>query len=284
MEQETGRYPGLDATCRMIARTAPRVEVLLARFFPSAGGCLYPDAAGDVCVAESSGRAADRPASIYAGCVAKLGGLVTAFSAAALDQAALACIRLAKERTVFACALDFARNPRDPMQRQLFVARMMPAPVSLHRQDDATASSIWLRLWTLHAWILELQLVMALSGPPNRSDQALLLALDQHFADLLRADAAWLTVDLGRAAPAEMVARAPADALGVGNLAWPNALGAMLPEGDACQRSLRQAGLRVSEEDGRSWVRFGARYADMPCVVAGSLPSPARATREAWLG
>jgi hypothetical protein len=264
MGQDRQTQTSLGETLRQVALTAPRVEALLARYFPASGGCLYPDAAGNVCVAPGSGLAADRPASVYARCVAKLGPLVAAFSAAAMDQAASACIRLAKERTVFACALDFARHPLDPMQRQLFVARMMPQPVPLFRQDDATASCIWLRLWTLHAWLLELRLAIALSGGASLAEQAMLAGLDRDFAGLLRPDAQWLSVDLGAAAPAEMVARAPVEVLAVGTLLWPTLLGAMLPEGEPCRHRLRRAGMGIRHEDGRTWLSFGTRCAHMP--------------------
>ena len=269
MGQDRQTQTSLSATFRQVALTAPRVEALLARYFPASGGCLYPDAAGNVCVAHGNGLASDRPASVYARCVSKLGPLVAAFSAAAIDQAASACIRLAKERTVFACVLDFARHPLDPMQRQLFVARMMPQPAPLFRQDDATASCIWLRLWTLHAWLLELRLTMGLSGGVSLSEQAMLAALDRDLAGLLRPDAQWLSVDLGAAVPAEMVARAPGEALAVGTLLWPNLLGAMLPAGEPCQHRLRQAGLGVRHEDGRTWLRFGMRCVQLPACTDG---------------
>jgi hypothetical protein len=249
-----------------VARTAPRVEALLARHFPAGGGYLYPDASGNVCVAAGSGLAADRPASIYARCVAKLGPLVAAFSASSMNQAAIACIRLAKERTVFACALDCVRHPLDPMQRQLFVARMMPAPEVLFRQDDATASCIWLRLWTLHAWLLELRLVIALSGDARRAEPSMLAALDRDYTQLLRPDAHWLSVDLGDAAAAEMVARAPAEALPVGTLVWPNRLGALLSDFDVSAR-----GVGVRQEDGRTWVSFHGRFAEMPHIERGGV-------------
>jgi hypothetical protein len=249
------------------------VEALLARYFPATGGCLYPDAGGNVCVAEGSGLVSDRPALVYARCVSKLGPLVAAFSAGAMEQAATACIRLAKERTVFACALDFARHPLNPMQRQLFVARMMPQPSPLFRQDDATASCIWLRLWTLHAWVLELRLAIALWGGAGLSEQAMLAGLDRDFSGLLRPGAQWLAVDLEPVAPAEMVARAPGEALAVGNLVWPNRLGAMVPEGDLCARSLRRAGAAIRREDGRTWLSFGGRCAEMPAGEKSRFPS-----------
>jgi hypothetical protein len=267
MLQENGDEARLDAILGQLVQTAPRIEALLARHFPAGGGNLYPDAAGNACVTESGGGASARPASVYARCVSKLGKLVEAFAAAAIDEAAAACIRLAKERTVFACALDFARHPLDPMQRQLFVARMIPSTAPLHRQDDATASCIWLRLWTLHAWVLELRLALALSGGAARLDQALLQSLDSALSRLLQPDAHWLSVDLGMASAAEMVARAPVEALPVGNLAWPNRLGALLPEEGFDARSLGRAGIGLSEEEGHIWLRFGGRFAEVPYLV-----------------
>lgn len=267
MLQENGDEARLDAIFRQLVQTAPRVEALLARHFPAYGGDLYPDASGNVCVTEGGGGASARPASVYARCVVKLGKLVDIFSAAAIDQAAAACIRLAKERTVFACALDFARHPLDPMQRQLFVARMMPSTAPLHRQDDATASCIWLRLWTLHAWVLELRLTFALTGGAARSDQALLQSLDSGLSRLLQPDAHWLSVDLGMASAAEMVARAPLDALPVGNLAWPNRLGALVPEEGFDTCSLGRSGIALSEEAGHIWLRYGKRFAEVPNLV-----------------
>ncbi len=269
MLQENGGDARLDEVFWRIAQTAPSLQALLARHFPAAGGCLYPDAAGNVCVAAGGGAASDRPASIYARCVAKLGPLVAAFSAAAVDQAAVACIRIARERNVFACALDLARHPLDPMQRQLFMARMMPEPARRHRQDDATASCIWLRLWTLHAWVLELRLVIALSGGAATRDQADLEALDRGLSALLRPDAHWLSVDLGTAAPAEMVARAPLEVLAVGRLAWPNRLGAMLPDDEMCPGSLRRRGIGSGEVDGKAWLTFRGRFAELPSSKPG---------------
>jgi hypothetical protein len=264
----------LSEACRAFAESAPRVEVLLARYFPAAGGNLYPDAAGNVCVAESPGRASDRPASVYARSVSKLTPLVAAFSAAAMEQAATACIRVAKERTVFACALDFARHPWDPMQRQLFVARMMPQPTPLFRQDDATASCIWLRLWTLHAWVLELRLAIALAGVAPVSDHALLTALDRQLSCLLRPNAQWLTVDLEPVTSAEMVARAPGDALAVGNLVAPARLGALVPACDLAQPRLHRAGVGLRQQDGRASLRFGTRCVEMPATEKSLVPSP----------
>ncbi len=264
MTDSDGHYARLNAILRQVENTAPRLQSLLARHFPASGGRLYPDAAGNVCAAEGGGTAADRPASVYARCVSKLGPLVAAFAAAAMDEAAIACIRLAKERTVFACALDLARHPLNPMQRQLFVARMMPSPMPLHRQHDATASCIWLRLWTLHAWVLELRLVFALSGSGSRADHAMLTALDRDLAMLLRPDSHWLSVALGGSSDAEMVARAPLDVLAVGNLLWPSLLGALLPEDELCPRVLSSRGIGICQEDGRARVTFGSRFADMP--------------------
>ena len=268
MLQENGDDARLDRVCDRLVHSASRVEALLARHFPASGGCLFPDAAGNVCVAEGSDAAMDRPAPIYARCLARLGTLVAAFSAAAMDQAALACIRLTKERTVFACALDVARHPLDPMQRQRFVARMMPATAPLHRQDDATASCIWLRLWTLHVWVLELRLVMALSGGGAAGDHALLEGLDRDLSRLLRPDAAWFSVALGAAAAAQMVARAPMDALPVGTLAWPNRCGALLPEAAFEASVLRRRGFGISEADGKTWLRFGSRFAETSITAA----------------
>jgi hypothetical protein len=267
MLQENGDDAWLDAVLGQLVQTAPRVEALLARHFPGSGGALYPDAAGNVCVTENAGSASARPASVYARCVAKLGKLVEAFCAAAIDQAAAACIRLAKERTVFACALDLARHPLNPMQRQLFIARMMPSTAPLHRQDDATASCIWLRLWTLHAWVLELRLALALTGGAARPDQTLLQSLDGHLSRLLQPDAYWLCIELCTARAAAMVARAPMDVLPVGHLAWPNRLGALLPEGVFDTSSLGRAGIGLSEEDGHIWLRFGNRFAEVPNLV-----------------
>jgi hypothetical protein len=274
MLQENGDEAWLDAILGQLVQTAPRVEALLARHFPGSGGTLYPDAAGNVCVTENVGGASARPASVYARCVTKLGKLVEAFSAAAIDQAAAACIRLAKERTVFACALDLARHPLNPMQRQLFIARMMPSMAPLHRQDDATASCIWLRLWTLHAWVLELRLALALTGGAGRSDQALLQTLDSDLARLLQPEAHWLSVDLCMASATEMVARAPLDVLPVGNLAWPNRLGALLPETGWDARSLGRCGIERRHGEGMSWFRFSRRFAETPNLHEASTRLP----------
>ncbi len=265
MLQENGDNARLDTVFQQLAETAPRVEALLARHFPARGGCLFPDAAGNVCVAEGGG-ALERPASVYARCVAKLGSLVTEFAVAAMDQAAFACIRLAKERTVFACAFDLARHPLDPMQRQLFVARMMPASAPLHRHDDATASSIWLRLWTLHAWVLELRLAIAVCGEAAPTEYSLLESLDLDLSCLLQPDAHWLSVDLCTVSHAEMVARAPLEVLPVGNLAWPNRLGALLQETGFDTRVLRRRGIGLSQEDGLFMLRFGRRFAEVPIL------------------
>jgi hypothetical protein len=280
MLQGNGDDARLDLVLDRLVRTATRVEALLARHFPARGGCPFPDAAGNVCVAERGGGALDRPAPIYARCVAKLGTLVAAFSAAAMDQAALACIRLTKERTVFACALDVARHPLDPMQRQLFVARMMPATAPLHRQDDATASCIWLRLWTLHAWVLELRLAMALFGGSAAADHTLLKGLDRDLSRLLQPGSPWFAVELSAPGSAQMVARAPMDCLPVGNLAWPNRCGALLPEAAFDATVLHRRGIGISGADGRTWLRFGSRFAEAPFMA---MAHP-RLRGDTWLG
>jgi hypothetical protein len=110
------------------------------------------------------------------------------------------------------------------------------------------------------------------------ADQACLEALDRALSALVRPDARWLSVDLGMAASAEMVARAPVEVLAVGHLAWPNRLGALLPDEDFGAAALRRRGVGLSREDGHIWLIFRGRAAEVPHAPK-SLPPSRRETR-----
>jgi hypothetical protein len=74
-----------------------------------------------------------------------------------------------------------------------------------------------------------------------------------------------------------MVARAPLEALPVGNLVWPSRLGALLPDTAFDAGRLRRHGIVISQEDGRTILRFGHRFAEAPRLDA----APQR-MRHAW--
>jgi len=257
--------PLLDA-CRLVDQTSAAVQRLLARYFPNCGAGLCPDDLGHVRVVEERAKAPGLASSEYRRNAGRLHGLAAAFSQALLGQAHVAGIWLAKERPVLSCALDLARHPLDRQRQKMLAARIMPAPEAVHRHDDATASCIWIRLWTLHAWVLELILAIDLAGDAGAAETRMLHALDQRLGALTAAHALWLSVAVsGGAAPAFVLARAPDDAMAVGNLAWPDRLGAaQLDKNDVAEMARRTHAIGISCEDGRFWLKLGPRYAELP--------------------
>jgi hypothetical protein len=273
--------PLLD-TCRLVEQTAPAVQRLLTRHFPGCGARLCPDDAGHVRVAEERTRSPDMAASEYAHVAGRLHGLAGSFTQALLGQAHVAGILLAKERPVLSCALDLARHPLDRRLRKVLAARIMPAPRDVHRHDDATASCIWIRLWTLHAWVLELILTIDLSGDAGPAETRMLRALDRHLGAMTAAHALWLSVAVsGGAAPAFVLARAPAEAMPVGNLAWPDRLGAAPADEDDMAEIVRLShATGISGEDGRFWLKLGPRYAELPARC--SPPASPMTAKRRW--
>jgi hypothetical protein len=239
----------LAETAKMLEQTASIVQALLALKFPASGGHPYPDACGNVCVAERHGSDRQTAALAYAASVTRLAKLVGTLRNAALMEANRA---------------------------QTFLARMMPGEPAPHRQDDATASCIWLLLWNLHAWVLELRLTLVLADEP---EPGVLRDLDARLEKLLEAGDLWLEIEMCGAARQLCVACAPAESVPVKALAWPNLLGARLASGNAAVRAAQARGIRVSLDEEGAWLRLGNRFAEIPINVSPAIMGAAtRAT------
>lgn len=263
MQNCTGTGKALLDACRLIGRTAPVVQALLARHFAGARTRPQPDEAGHVRVAQ----AAESADYLYGSDVARLRDLVDELAGALAGAGA----QLARERPVLHHALDVARHPLDRRRRQGFATRLLPRPGPVQACDESIATCIWLRLWSLHAWVLELRLALNLTGFGAPADHEVLDALDRRLTALVQPAALWLSASVqGEAGPTLVLARAPAEARQVGNLLWPDRFGARLPYGIDWDGIAAFGGTLVGGAGGRQCLLLGRRQVEVPAQARRS--------------
>ena len=274
MQIPAEQLPPLIKACHMLERSAPAVESLLDSFFPAAGWHPVPDGAGHVCLAEPNGAS---PRLAFRGAVVTLPMLVASLHRSVGLGVKNASARLTRQRPALSLALAMIRRPFDRTRQDMLWARMIPEAPALHLHDDATAFAIGLRLWTLHAWCLELSLAIVLSG---HKLPAVLRETDRQLDEMLRPGALWLSTDLpGVPDQACCVARAPDECLPVGNLVFPNRLGArLLP-------SPRVAKTPHADDPDAAWLRWHGRFVEIPnAYLASRAKTPVFAARPLRLG
>ena len=260
--------------CRGLDHSAPAIEALLDAYFPAAGSHPVPDGAGHVRLAEPNGAS---PRLAYRTAVATLPMLLATLTLHAGLEAKEASVRPSRQRATLSLALALIRHPFDRTNHNLLLARMVPDAPAPHQHDDATAFAIGLRLWTLHAWCLELSLAIVLSG---HKLPAVLRETDRQLDEMLRPGALWLSTDLpGVPDQACCVARAPDECLPVGNLVFPNRLGArLLP-------SPRVAKTPHADDPDAAWLRWHGRFVEIPnAYLASRAKTPVFAARPLRLG